>query len=58
MSTLKAVNPQLMDKDDLDAVYMAVVELQQVSDAVQAQHEAVRVRLPPTALKLERDAHL
>ena len=42
VSTLKAVNPQLMDKDDLDAVYMAVVELQQVSDAVQAQQEALR----------------
>ena len=42
VSALKKVNPQLLDQDDLDAVYKAVVELDKVSDAVQAQHEAVR----------------
>ena len=42
VSALKTVNPQLLDKDDLDAVYKAVVELDKVSDEVQAQQEAVR----------------
>ena len=42
VSALKTVNPQLLDADDLDAVYKAVVDLDRVSDAVQAQQEAVR----------------